>query len=47
MPDTATACQSVTWNPITKTSSFSAHDREILTHHWHPVAVSAEVADKP
>ncbi|MGJ7549956.1 hypothetical protein [Pseudomonas alloputida] len=36
MSNSATACQSVTWNPITKTSSFSANDREILTRHWHP-----------
>lgn len=47
MPTAAAACPSATWNPITKTSSFSAHDREILTHHWHPVAFSAEVAVKP
>ena len=47
MNTAALACQTVTWNPITRTSTFTDHDREILTHHWHPVAFSADVKDKP
>ena len=47
MNSAAIACQDITWNPITKTSTFTAHDREILTRHWHPVAFSTDVSDQP
>ncbi|MEE1925705.1 Rieske 2Fe-2S domain-containing protein [Pseudomonas sp. 148P] len=47
MNSPAIACQDITWNPITRTSTFTPQDREILTRHWHPVAFSAEVTDKP